>query len=129
MVGELLNEKGGAREKGRWRQNNTSQIEKNAKGLNIRGRWLEKKKKNCWRGKKRVIEGCENTLESKAFYEVPKGTNNQVRSEQGVQGEKKFFCEVDEVKCTNPTCVSLYLLKLKKKPFCNHGCFSKLVKL
>ncbi len=40
---------------------------------------VRKKKKVIVGGKKkRVIEGCDNTLESKASYEVPKGTNNQV---------------------------------------------------
>ncbi len=44
-IGELLNEKGGAREKGRWRLEQHITKREKCKGLNIRGRWLERKRK------------------------------------------------------------------------------------
>jgi hypothetical protein len=74
-----LNENGGAREKGRWRLEQHITKGEKCKRSQYKRKVVRKKKKVIVGGKKkRVIEGCDNTLESKASYEVPKGTNNQV---------------------------------------------------
>jgi hypothetical protein len=73
VVGELLNEKGVGREKGRWRLEQHITKREKCKRSQYKRKVVRKKKKVIvGGGKKRVIEGCDNSLETKPLMKFLK---------------------------------------------------------